>query len=339
VSPAHTEHEAPHSGDIFALQKSFLRGDAWLDATARDLVTVGGPDRLVWLNSLITQYVLDLSPGITRESLILSPQGRVEHSFLATDDGHTTWLLLDAGSGEGLAAWLGSMKFRMDVVVTHRLGDRVIGFVEEMPVSSPPLHPLVTFSDPWPHIGGGSIGYADEPHLGADWSMNYAVVATEDAVGLSSLPRIDDHGWNALAIAAGRPSRAEVDGKTLPHELDWLRTAVHLNKGCYRGQESVAKVHNLGHPPRRLTLLHLDGSLSTLPHAGDSLHLGDKVVGVITRAAWHYELGPIALALMKRMAEVNATLEVHREGVIVAANQEVIVPQGAGAARPRPKLR
>ena len=143
---------------------------------------------------------------------------------------------------------------------------------------------------------------------------------------------------DGLMIAAARPTMGEVDEKALPHELDWLRTAVHLDKGCYRGQETVAKVHNLGHPPRRLTLLHLDGSHSTLPRAGDVLTNGDKAVGLITRAGWHYELGPIALALLKRTTPVEAQLEVACEGVVIAATQEVIVPPGAGATRGVPRL-
>ena len=130
----------------------------------------------------------------------------------------------------------------------------------------------------------------------------------------------------------------EVDEKTLPHELDWLRTAVHLNKGCYRGQEAVAKVHNLGHPPRRITLLHLDGSESLMPSSGDEVMLGEKTVGRITRAAWHYELGPIALAMLKRTTPTEEVLTVITGGRSVGANQEVLVPIDAGATRDIPRL-
>ena len=75
---------------------------------------------------------------------------------------------------------------------------------------------------------------------------------------------------------------------------------MHLSKGCYRGQETVAKVHNLGHPPRRLVMLQLDGSEGVLPSPGDEVALGDTVVGRVTSAGLHYELGPIALAVVKR---------------------------------------
>jgi hypothetical protein len=152
----------------------------------------------------------------------------------------------------------------------------------------------------------------------------------------------------ALRIAAWRPRRArEVDEKSLPHELDWLRTAVHLSKGCYRGQETVAKVHNLGHPPRRLVMLHLDGSEGVLPAPGDPVQ-ADRVrpgaepervtVGTITSSAIHYELGPIALAVIKRTIPATSTLYVESDGISISAGQEIIVPQSAGSVADIPRL-
>ena len=132
----------------------------------------------------------------------------------------------------------------------------------------------------------------------------------------------------ALRIAAGRPRFGlDTDHRTIPHEVGWIETAVHLSKGCYRGQETVARVHNLGHPPRRLVLLHLDGSEDRLPVHGDAVQLDGTDVGFIGSAARHYELGPIALALVKRTTPVDATLRA--DGL--AAAQETIVPPDAGA--------
>jgi hypothetical protein len=152
----------------------------------------------------------------------------------------------------------------------------------------------------------------------------------------------------ALRIASWRPRRArEVDEKTIPHELDWMRTAVHLNKGCYRGQETVAKVHNLGHPPRRLVMLHLDGSEGVLPAPGDPVQ-ADRIrpgaepervnIGSITSSAIHYELGPIALAVIKRNIPAASTLYVQSEDVSISASQEIIVPQSAGSVADIPRL-
>jgi folate-binding protein YgfZ len=134
--------------------------------------------------------------------------------------------------------------------------------------------------------------------------------------------------YEALRIAARRPRLGlDTDHRTLPHEVGWIETAVHLSKGCYRGQETVARVHNLGHPPRRLVFLHLDGSEDRLPGHGDPVQLEDAVVGFVGSAARHYELGPIGLALIKRTTPVDATLQA---GGLPAA-QEVVVPPDAGA--------
>ncbi len=74
--------------------------------------------------------------------------------------------------------------------------------------------------------------------------------------------------YEALRVEARRPRfGVDTDHRTIPNELQWLRTAVHLDKGCYRGQETVARVHNLGRPPRRLVLLHLDGVSEVLRRA------------------------------------------------------------------------
>jgi len=126
----------------------------------------------------------------------------------------------------------------------------------------------------------------------------------------------------ALRVAAWRPRLGfETDQRTIPHEVDWLRTAVHLHKGCYRGQETVARVHNLGRPPRRLVFLHLDGSGHTLPGRGVEVEAGGRVVGRLTSVARHHELGPIALAVIKR----NTPLDAVCTAAGLSASQEEIV--------------
>ena len=126
------------------------------------------------------------------------------------------------------------------------------------------------------------------------------------------------------------------DDKTIPHELDLIRTAVHLAKGCYKGQETIARVHNLGHPPRRLVFLQLDGSQHTLPAAGSPVKLGERVVGRVTSVAQHYEMGAIALAVIKRSVDPDEQLTVDDEGELYAAAQELVVSPDAGQAVGRP---
>ncbi|MGA1688444.1 MAG: YgfZ/GcvT domain-containing protein [Pontimonas sp.] len=321
------------AGDFLRLQRDLAQGHALVRDEHSSLITVSGPDRLTWLNSLITQDVLGLAPHQTLESLLLSPQGRIEHAFFLSDDGLTTWILTSAEHAEGLEAWLRSMVFRMDVSIDRPENVDIVATTSKELLSG--LGALMVFSDPWPRVGSGSVGYAEGLHPGNGWELHWAVIQKGTRVSSEVLPA--EH-LEALSIAAARPTVKDVDETTLPHELDWLRTAVHLNKGCYRGQETVAKVHNLGHPPRRITLLHLDGSQSLLPQSGDEVRLGDKRVGHITRAAWHYELGPIALALIKRTTPVDQPLSVVTEGSLVGASQEVIVPVDAGGTRNVPRL-
>jgi len=335
VSSARAEHLGREraAGDFLRLQRDLAQGHALVRDEHSSLITVSGPDRLTWLNSLITQDVLGLPPHQTLESLLLSPQGRIEHAFFLSDDGLTTWILTSAEHAEGLEAWLRSMVFRMDVSIDRPEHVEIVAATSEALLSG--VGALMVFSDPWPRVGTGSVGYAEGLHPGNGWELHWAVIQKGTRVSSEALPF--EH-LDPLMIAAARPTVKDVDETTLPHELDWLRTAVHLNKGCYRGQETVAKVHNLGHPPRRVTLLHLDGSQSLLPQSGDEVRLGDKKVGHITRAAWHYELGPIALALIKRTTPADQPLSVVTEESLVGASQEEIVPVNAGGTRDVPRL-
>jgi folate-binding protein YgfZ len=326
-----------HFGDILGEMRGLARGESFVDVSEREIVQVTGPDRLVWLNSLITQLVLDLVPGVTKESLILDPHGHIEHVFLIHDDGECSWLLTTPGRAAALLAWLESMKFRMQVALAHEPGRWFIAASASSELPGPET-PRVRLVDPWPTVQEGSVGYAPEPHPGADFAMSYSVYSQATAPRLQGVSKAGTLALEGLEIAAGRPSVHEVDDKALPHECDWLRTAVHLNKGCYRGQETVAKVHNLGHPPRRLVLLHLDGSESLIPITGDRVMAGERDIGSITRAAWHYELGPIALALVKRSIDSSSELEVISGNTRIPGNQEVLVPVDAGATRALPRL-
>jgi folate-binding protein YgfZ len=208
-------------------------------------------------------------------------------------------------------------------------------------VAAPHDVPLA-WIDPWRAIVAGGFQYAAIPvHPGESWNYEEVLVERARLTELSAVPAAGTLALEALRIEAWRPRAAtELDATTIPHELDWMRSAVHLSKGCYRGQETVAKVHNLGHPPRRLVMLHLDGSEGVLPAAGDEVQLGSGVtVGRVTAASLHHELGPIALAVVKRSADPAAALAVQSsEGPLLAAAQQVIVPTDAGAEADVPRM-
>ncbi|WP_234985739.1 folate-binding protein YgfZ [Demequina sp. NBRC 110051] len=333
-----------HYGDPTAEQRALTAGRAVVDQSHLGIVTVTGPDRLTWLDSLCTQAVGRLAPGESSELMILSPQGRIEHVAGAVDDGETTWLITE--TAHELATFLDRMRFMLRVEVTNATAEwAALGEAVRAPASE---GEPVTWVDPWPGIAEGGTTYAADPasHPGTEraWRL---VLVPRGSLEAEVDARLEA-GWTlagtwaseAERIAAYRPRAAyEVDATTLPHELDWLRTAVHLHKGCYRGQETVAKVHNVGRPPRRLTMLHLDGSAHTLPERGAPVMLGDgeaaKEVGRVTSVARHHEYGPVALAVLKRSVDPSATLTVASDGGVLAASQELIVnSHGFSADRP-----
>jgi folate-binding protein YgfZ len=323
-----------HYGSPLAEQRALLAG-AVVDLSDRDVVTVTGPDRLTWLDSLLSQSLARLAPGESAEAMLLDPSGRIEYVARVVDDGETAWLLMDAGTGAGLAAFLDRMRFMLRVEVADRTPEfATIGTLGE------PVAGTVTWRDPWSAVVAGGHQYATvAEHPGAGWTYSETLVPREQLAALADREAAGILALEALRIAAWRPRAAtELDATSIPHEFDWIRSAVHLAKGCYRGQETVAKVHNLGHPPRRLVLLHLDGSDNVAVAAGDEVRDGEKVVGRVTASATHFELGPIALAVIKRSADPSATLTVTGADGVVAAAQEVIVPTDAGAEADVPRL-
>ena len=313
-----------HYGNPLGEQKALLDG-AVVDLSDRAVITITGPDRLTWLDSLTSQSVAGLKPGDSAETLLLDPTGRLEHAIRLVDDGEILWLLVDGAEGASLAAWLDRMRFMLRVSVE----DVSASYLTLGMLGTPSLDAVVTWVDPW-EAGPGHTYAASRPD--APWNYRELVVPRDFSY---DGPVAGTLALEALRIAAWRPRLQDADEKTIPHELDWLRSAVHLNKGCYRGQETVAKVHNLGHPPRRLVLLHLDG---TVPAVGDEVLRGDDVVGRVTSSALHWDLGPIALAVIKRSVDPALDLVVQTDDGPIAAAQEVIVPTDAGAEANIPRL-
>jgi folate-binding protein YgfZ len=305
---------AAHYGDPYSEQRALATRWGVVDRSHRPVLKISGPDRLGWLHSLTTQGLEHLKPGDSAEALILSPQGRVEHHLTLTDDGTSTWVHVEPGTAPALLDFLASMKFMLRVEAEDVSADySVLTLMGPRRLAETPAGVAARIDD------------GDRTDLivsRADIADTAAAVRAEgaDLAGMWA--------YEALRIAAGRPRFGlDTDDRTIPHEVGWIDTAVHLSKGCYRGQETVARVHNLGHPPRRLVLLHLDGSADRLPRRGEGILLDGTQVGTVGSAARHYELGPIALGLVKRTVPVEATFVT--DGI--AAAQEVIVPPDAGA--------
>lgn len=322
-------------------QRKLSEGEAVCLLDTQGVITVSGVDRLTWLHSLLSQNLKNLAPGESAEALLLDPQGRIEQVIKVIDDGETTWLMVDSANTEALLSWLQKMVFRMKVEITDRSAQfATVGAVlEHTDISFSSNSQNLIWKDQWPGAVAGGYRYSTRS-VNQPWFEHLVEVSKLDQV-LSGKAMAGTMAADGLRVAAGRPKAInEVDEKSLPHELDLLSTAVHLSKGCYRGQESVAKVHNLGHPPRRLTFLHLDGSEHALPDIGDEIRVSgeDKPRGKVTSVAQHFEMGPIALAVISRSIPEDASLEVVGKHGLIAATQEVIVPQSAGSVANIPKL-
>jgi folate-binding protein YgfZ len=302
---------AAHYGSFNGEQRALESGDGFVDLSHRDVLRIEGPDRLTWLHSLTTQHFLELATKAWTTALILSPQGHVEHAFTGYDDGEAFVAHTEPGAAAALVDFLQKMKFMTRVEVTDVTGE------------------LATTWRPFRPSPDDAADVATQGRY--EFVPRERLTAYAEAAG----PAAGLWAFEALRIARGEPRLGlDTDHRTIPNEAGWIDTAVHLDKGCYRGQETVARVHTLGRPPRRLTLLHLDGSENRLPAQGSELKLGDKVVGFVGSSARHHELGPIALALVKRNVPVDATLEA--DGMPAA--QEVIVDPEAGL-HVRPMLR
>ena len=283
-----------HFGEPNHEQRALVAGTAFADLSHRAVLTITGVDRLTWMNDLATQEFAALRPGIWVESLMLDAQGHITHQFFAVDDGETLWLHTEREKGEPLLTFLQRMVFML------RVEPKLVSDTHAV-VRAPGLHDGL----------GGPFAIVPRDEL-AETLAAFASVHMQVGTWALEAERVAAHRARILF---------ETDHKSIPNELGYLGGAVHMKKGCYPGQETVAKVFNLGHPPRRLVLLHLDGSMVHYPVTGAKVFAGEKEVGYIGTLARHYELGPIALAVIRRTTPVTEVLMV--DGV--PATQEVIV--------------
>ncbi len=291
-----------HFGNPVAEARLLTSGGGVVDLRNREVVEVSGADRLAFLHAVTTQHLESLPVGEATTALILSPTGHVEHVLYGTDDGTSFLAWTEPGHGEALAAFLDSMRFAMRVEVRRREDVHVVWAGHQIEL------------DPAWRVRDSDLGGV-EAFLPAGTEL-------PDTVGLWA--------FEAMRIAAGVPRIfIDTDHRTIPNEIGLVGT--HLSKGCYRGQETVARVHTLGRPPRRLVQLHLDGSMSELPTVGAPLELDGRQVGFVGSSALHHELGPIALALVKRSVPVDAELVVSG---IAAAQEPLVDPEVGLHVRP-----
>lgn len=316
-----------HFGDPFGEQLDYEAGTALAVLGPVGLVSVSGTDRQTWLTTLSSQVLTGKPHGTSQELLLLDSNGRIEYAagVINDDTSDTTWLMVEPQQAEPLVQFLESMKFMSRVEIEDKSG-QYLAFSAARNADATPPEGTLRWDDPWPGVEDGGAQYYQGKHPAHATATSVYLVPERLAGEFAAETELKLAGTlaaEATRVAAWRPRwAAEVDSRTMPAELDWLRTAVHVNKGCYCGQESVARILNLGKPPRRLTFLQLDGSQGNLPAPGDAVEFSGRQVGVITSVARHAEMGPIALALLKRGLDPEAALTVGT----VAAAQELIVP-------------
>jgi folate-binding protein YgfZ len=283
-----------HFGQPAQEQRALAEGKAWADLSHLAIIEVSGDDRAKWLHDLTTQHLSELAVGTWTSALILDHNGHLEYQFNLVDDGTAAYLVLDSQYAPTLLQYLLKMCFMLKVDARDASSDfavlRAPGAATE--------------------IGGP---FALVPRLELD-AMKKVFDENAKEIGTWAL--------DAERVAAGRPRIGfDTDHKSIPNELGLLNKSVHMTKGCYRGQETVAKIFNLGAPPRRLVMLHLDGSAVVFPAPGTPVENNGVQVGFLGTVARHHELGPIALALIKRSTPTDAVLTVAG----ISAAQEVIV--------------
>jgi tRNA-modifying protein YgfZ len=264
-----------HSGEPHKEAQALELGNAWADYSHKSVLTVTGADRLTWLNDLTTQELVKWQTNEWTSALILDAQGHIVHQIFLVDDGTTTWIFTEKEKEEELFTFLSKMVFMLRV--------------EPKVVTSE--YKVIKTTGKTDAFGGP-----------------YKILKRSEAITESGM-QVGTWALEAERVAQGRARLLfETDHKSIPNELGFLNTAVHMRKGCYPGQETVAKVFNLGQPPRRLVMLHLDGTEVEVPPHGTPVMLEDKEVGYIGTSARHYELGPIALAVVKRSTPADAVL-------------------------------
>ncbi|AXK46019.1 YgfZ/GcvT domain-containing protein [Brachybacterium saurashtrense] len=344
-----------HYGAPLREQRHLLDGTAVVDLGHLELLEVRGADARSWMTTVSTQVLTGTPVGTSSSLAVLSPRGRVEHLASAVVlDEDALLLITDPGARAGLRGYLEMMRFAARVELTDRDDLRVLGGLSPAAAALPDLDlptPVAVWDEPWPEVAPGGVAYGPAPE-----DPVRPVLTVLEAAPLAQRPWRAAHlagmsSWEALRIANHRARFVcEVDERSIPHELDLLRTAVHTEKGCYRGQETVAKVLNLGQPPRRLVMLHLDGSQDMPVPAGGEVRLDGpdgKVIGAVTSAALHADLGPIALAVVRRAVPLDAALSVQvpvGEGEdagslwIDAAQEPIVLPREHGERPATAKL-
>ena len=336
-----------HYGDPLGEQRAAQTDAVLVDRSHRVVLTLTGKDRQAWLHNISTQHVSELPDRASTENLSLDGQGRVEDHWIQTELDGVTYLDTEPWRGQPLLDYLSRMVFwsevtpaATDLAVLSLLGPRL---ADQPVLDALGIDALPADMTAVPLPDGG---FLRRMNSATDGQIELDLLVARDQVAAMrqrlTQAKVRPAGvwtYEAHRVAAIRPRLGvDTDERTIPHEVGWIGGpglgAVHLDKGCYRGQETVARVHNLGKPPRMLVLLHLDGSTDR-PSTGDAVRAGGRPVGRLGTLVDHVDLGPVALALLKRGLPADTAMVTGGEADVAAVIDPDSMPadDGVGAGR------
>jgi folate-binding protein YgfZ len=288
------------TGDYLALRREV--GAVWL---ARDFLRVHGPDAIGYLQGQLSQDVSALAVGSAAESLLLQPQGKVDALVRVTRTGEEEVVVdVDGGFGQAVAARLNRFKLRVKADI-EPLGWRCLA------IRGPGAHGV--------QATGGLVVAADWPGLpGID-------VLGESPDVPPDVRRCGPDAWETVRIEAGIPAMGrELTEKTIPAEAGVVERTVSFTKGCYTGQELVARIDSRGgNVPRRLRGVVV--ATNVIPPVGATVRVGDSDVGSLTSVGESLDRrAPVALAYVRREVDPPAEAEVRWEGGSAPARIEAL---------------
>ncbi|WP_342320170.1 YgfZ/GcvT domain-containing protein [Corynebacterium mayonis] len=316
-----------HYGNPLGEQRALSTTPVLIDRSHRRVIKVHGPDAPSFLNNLLSQKLDDVAAGFSASALDLDIHGHILHQADIYFDGDAYFLDLPSYQAQSFSTFLHRMVFWSEVTIE----DSDLGIIT---ILAPAGHETLT-------------------DLGAVFTRGPStwgrVQRTDIALPRKDLPRAAEEfitaggalaglmAFTAERVWAGEPEpRADLDDKSIPHEVESFINrgehigAVHLNKGCYRGQETVARVENLGRSPRVMVMLHLDGSAPIEPTPGSEITVGGRRAGRVGTVVHDAEYGPIALAAVKRSALRHTTVTIVGEVEISASIDSDSVPAEEG---------
>ncbi|MEN0019564.1 MAG: hypothetical protein AAF747_01620 [Planctomycetota bacterium] len=354
-------------GEVELEYAAIRKGCLLIDQPQRATIEVTGDDRRDFLNRMLTQKLDDLEPGMARPSFWLSRKGRIDADMWVVEHGDRMLIDLDIHAVERTLETLGGFTFAEDIELRdatdehHRFalhGPTGPELLSELATDAAPVAELADGRAAMIKIAGKPIAVERRDTAGAiglelttraeDARALYEVLLSaghahgdhghhREPTALSTRVRLRPGGWfayNMARVEAGTPLYyMDFGPKSLPHETSIIRQRIRFDKGCYLGQEVVARMESVGHPKQRLVALDLGGDdlrlpdgLPRQPVTGSPIYTPDKVgstpMGGVTSSVISPILGatPICFAMLRwSLTEPGTKLAVPAEGAVLTA--------------------